>query len=461
VVGISGLFVPILAQASEVPIDPMIPQSAQAIAALEPVSHRSDDLLPLPTTTAPASSPFANVYPEREVAAEFVAAPPAVPAAPPAMIVVQPVTQDSPQPGLGDNPVPPIAVPQNVQVPATTSNAPSSPSVTDPGRTLPIEPTITPPNLDGTPPGTPPLPTPPAANPPIEDGETDLEDQDLPDNDLPGTVVPKPLPAPKPPKAKWLFLSSRLDYFNSGNVFAASDSLQDGLIRTGATLSAFPKLGSNTYFSGAVDGNIVRYGQYGKSPDALNYDELRLRAGVLQQLSPRMYGEIGWSNQKLFTAKDGLRNILSGDRFLNENSWRVELSRTDPISDKLSLSTYYQFRWSTSNRVDNDRLTHSLFAALNYKLSPSWNTGLDYFVSWSNYTNVNRDDVYQQVQVRTGYNVNRNVQFNLFGGYSFGGSTDDRQVFGRSPAPGQPPNSRLQYDAWFFGVNLVLSTPLL
>jgi hypothetical protein len=470
VFGISGLFVPILAQAGEVPPpDPTTAQPTPAIAALEPVSHRSVDLLPPPTTALESpTAPVANVYPEREVVAEFLEQgllehqqlatrqrdfAPALPRE--ADRENRPERQASAPPAAP--PELPIVAPQfNAQVPAVSpSNAPSSPSVTDPGRTLPIEPTITPPKLDGTPPGAPPIPTGPEANPPFN------EEEGLEDNDLPGIVVPKPLPAPKPPKAKWLFLSSRLDYFNSGNVFAASDSLQDGLIRTGATLSVFPKLGSKTYFSGAVDGNIVRYGQFGKSPDALNYDELRVRAGILQQLSPRMYGEIGWTNQKLFTAKDGLRNILSGDRFLNENSLRVELSRTDPLSPNLSLSTYYQFRWSTSNRSDNDRLTHSLFAALNYKLSPSWNTGLDYFVSWSNYTNVNRDDVYQQVQLRTGYNVNRNVQVNLFGGYSFGGSTDDRPVFGRSPAPGQNPNSRLQYDAWFFGVNLVLSTPLL
>jgi hypothetical protein len=473
-VGISGFFVPILAQASEVPpATPTIASPTTAIAAVEPVSHRSQDLLPAtPDVLKSPLSPVANVYPEQDVIPEFQTS--AFQSS-----ALSTITPDGDRANLQENlqlrqpasslessqplSTSPIGV-SIAQLPAPNA---ASPSVTDPGRTQQIDQTTPPPQPDGKPLGTPPLPLEPESTSPTpvpsESGQEEVEEEGSDANDLPGSVVPiipRP-PAPKPPKAKWLFLSGRLDYFNSGNVFAASDRLQDSLIRTGATLSVFPKLGSGTYFLGAVDGNLIRYGKYGKSPDALNYDELRLRAGILQQLSPRMYGEIGWTNQKLFTAEDGLRNILSGDRFLNENSLRVELSRTDPITPKLSLSTYYQFRWSTSNRSDNDRLSHSVFAALNYKLSPSWNTGLDYFISWSNYTNVNRDDVYQQVQLRTGYNVNRNVQLNLFGGYSFGGSTDDRPVFGRSPAPGLNPNSRLQYDAWFFGVNLVLSTPLL
>ncbi len=328
-------------------------------------------------------------------------------------------------------------------------------------KTLPV----LPPTTETTPRQPPQLP--PIAPDPIR-GEPQQLDNDFGqlkiqpvDDDL-GVIKGKgiPPPPPKPPKPNWLYLTGRIDYFNSSNVFAATDRLQDGLIRTGVTLSAIPAIGPTTYFLGSIDGNLVRYGRFGQTPDALNYDELRFRGGILQQLSPRMYGEVGWTNQKLFTAKDGLRNVLSGNRFLNENSIRLEFSRTDPLSPQLTLGTYYQLRWSTSDREDNTRLAHTFFSALTYKLSPQWNLGLDYFVSWSHYTNVNRDDVYQQVQLRTGYTMNRNVQVNLFGGYSFGGSTDDRPVFGRAPAPGVNPNAQLQYNAWFFGVNLAVSTPL-
>jgi hypothetical protein len=266
-----------------------------------------------------------------------------------------------------------------------------------------------------------------------------LEDEDF------GKVPIRNLPPPPPPRPKWLFVAANIGYFGNSNAFSTTAKQADGIVRTGLTFTVLPALGPKTYFLGGIDGNIVRYSTYSD----LNYDELRLRAGIL--LSPRMYGEIGWSNQKLYAAKDGFRSLLSGNRFLIENSLRLELSRTDPITKRLSLSSFYQLRWSLSSQSQSDRLSNTVFTSLNYKLSPSWTTGVDYFISWSHYTQVSRDEVFQQVQLRTRYALNPSLSMSLFGGFSFGGSSDDRPKFGPDK------KDRLQYDGWSIGVTFAYS----
>lgn len=271
-----------------------------------------------------------------------------------------------------------------------------------------------------------------------------IEDEDL------GTIPVRPI-RPAAPAPKWLFGTARVDYFGNSNAFSTNIQRADGLVRSGITLTAFPRLGPKTFLLGAIDGNLVRYGSFSR----LNYDELRLRASLLQQLSPRMYGEIGWSNQKLYTARDGLRNVLSGERFLNENSLQISLSRTDPLAKRLSLSSFYQFRWSLSSRQNNDRISNTVFTSLNYKLAPNWTAALDYTFSWSHYTDFARDDLFQQVQLRTRYALNQDISLSLFGGFSFGGSSDDRRRLGPTGT------ERLQYDNWSIGVNIIFSRGLL
>jgi hypothetical protein len=291
-------------------------------------------------------------------------------------------------------------------------------------------------------------PPPPAATS-IDDELGSLTIQPIPANDEDFGQLPTRLLPPPPPKPKWLFVGAQIGYFGNSNAFSTTTKQADGLIRTGLTVTALPMLGPKTYFLGGIDGNIVRYGKYSQ----LNYDELRLRAGILQQLSPRMFGEIGWSNQKLYAAQDGLRSILSGSR-LNENSLRLELSRTDPITPNLSVSSFYQLRWSASSRPQGDRVSNTIYTALNYKLSPSWTAGLDYQMSWSHYTQVARDELFQQVQLRTRYALTPSLSMNLFGGFSFGGSSDRRKQFGLNTS------DRLQYDGWSFGVTFAYAKGL-
>ncbi|MBD2327754.1 hypothetical protein [Alkalinema sp. FACHB-956] len=253
---------------------------------------------------------------------------------------------------------------------------------------------------------------------------------------------PRPLPAPPPPKAPSVFLLGRVDYFRNTNIFSSAFLQEsDGLIRSGLTLFYAPALGPQTYAVTSIDANVIRYA----NASLLNYDELRFRAGILQRLSPRMFGEIGWSNQQLFTAKEGLRNVLTGERFLNDNSLRIEFSRQDPLTRQLSFNTYYQFRWSLVDEIkDYDRLINTFISSLSYQLSPSLQAALDYQFIWTHFTQQSREDWYHQLAGRLSYTLNPRTQINIFGGRSFGNSS----------------NPGLNFNGWLLGVGVVFNVPL-
>lgn len=84
-----------------------------------------------------------------------------------------------------------------------------------------------------------------------------------------------------------------------------------------------------------------------------------------------MYGEIGWYNQKLFSAK-------VGDRFLNENALRLALQREDKISDRLSLSSMYELRLGFADPDSRSRIINSLSTDLTYYIQPHLEIGLGY-----------------------------------------------------------------------------------
>ncbi len=250
----------------------------------------------------------------------------------------------------------------------------------------------------------------------------------------------EPLPLPSAARQPSVYLIARVDYFRTTNVFSGVDPVNDGLIRSGLTVFYAPAIGRNTYLVTSIDGNLIRYSNLGY----LNYNELRFRAGVLQRLTPRTFGEIGWSNQQLFATREGLKNALRGDRFLNDNAIRFELSRQDALSKKLSLNTFYQFRISFAEPNDRSRLINSFITSLSYSLSPSFQTAIDYQLAWSHFTQQPRDDVYHQLVARLTYTITSQSQLNVFSGFSFGHSSD----------------SRINFDGFIVGVGVVLNLPL-
>ncbi|MBL1174521.1 hypothetical protein [Pantanalinema sp. GBBB05] len=229
---------------------------------------------------------------------------------------------------------------------------------------------------------------------------------------------PLPLPVTRSPVA---YLIPRFDFFNSSNVYSQLIQIEDALIKPGVTLLLIPPLGKSTYFISSVEGNFIRY----STLSDIDYNEFRLRAGIYQRLSPTMFGEIGWSNQQLFIARDRIFGLPKGTRFFNDHSIRLELSRRDQLAKRLALNSFYQFRYSFTEPVDQSRIINALVLSLNYDLIPNrLQAGIDYQLSISNFTQQNRDDVYHQLLARLTYAVFRNTQLSAFAGYTFGHSTD-------------------------------------
>ncbi len=332
------------------------------------------------------------------------------------------------------------AEPENITVPMTVPTPRDRPSQT---------PTQTPTQTPS--PSTVSPPTPTASNPDADNdlGRIPIRPIPLVDEDL-GELPIRNLPSPPPPRPKWLFVGANIGYFGTSNTFFTRTKNADGSIQTGLSLTVLLPLGPKTYFNGAIEGNVIRFGTFSQR----NYDERRLRAGILQQLSPRMYGGVGWSDQKFYAAKEGFSSVLSGDRFLNENSFHIDLSRTDPITKRLALSSFYQLRWSLSSRANDDRLSNTFFTSLSYRLSPSWTASADYLLSWSHYTQIRRDPIFQQVNLRTRYMLSRDFSANLYGGFTFGNPSEPSQKLGLNS------NDRADYNGWSFGVTFAYSRGL-
>ena len=234
---------------------------------------------------------------------------------------------------------------------------------------------------------------------------------------------PPASPPPKPRRATSLYLLGHFDYFQTNNVFSSIPLQTDGAVRTGLSLYYLPPLGPQTYLLVLAESNILRYGTFSR----LNYDEMRLKVGLYQQLTPRMSSEIGWSYQQLTAAKEDVTNLFQGVRFFNEHALRFDLSRQDPLSPALKLTTSYQFRWNLTGDIEKyDRLVNSGNISLSYKLSPRMNAGLDYQASWTHFTQQSRDDVSHYLGANLSYSVNDRMSLNAFGGRVMAVSSEQR-----------------------------------
>jgi hypothetical protein len=255
-----------------------------------------------------------------------------------------------------------------------------------------------------------------------------------------GCFNTKPWQPPPPPRAPFVYLLARVDYFRSSNIFSAIDPVDDGLFRPGLTLFAAPPLGPKTYLVASVNGNFVRY----SSQNQIDYNELLADVGIFQQLSPTMFAKVGWNYQQLFIYRNKIFGLPAGTRFLSDHALKLELSRRDQLNQKLSLSTFYQLRVGFAEPADRSRILNSLIASLNYDIQPILQVGLDYQFTLAHFTQQEREDAYHQIGLRLTYTMFRNTQFNLFAGYSFGRSSDPT----------------VNFDGLVFGVSLGTSVPL-
>jgi hypothetical protein len=218
---------------------------------------------------------------------------------------------------------------------------------------------------------------------------------------------------PRRPPAT-VYLLGGVTAFRSDNIFSSQvDPVGDALIAPGLTLYAQPQLDSDTYLVAAVGGYLVRYVDF---PE-VDYNELRLRLGLRQILSPQMYGEISWTNAQLFDRE-------RGDRFLNDHSLRLLLVRSDPLAPRLALDSFYQFRGTASDPSDRSRLSNTLGTALVYEVTSDFSAALDYQFAWTTFLNQGRDDFYHELVAELRYALTQSMQVNVYGGFSFGHSSD-------------------------------------
>lgn len=285
----------------------------------------------------------------------------------------------------------------------------------------------------------------------LEENENKQEQQSF--NSELGTIrlLEVPMEAPKPPEQKQPpsiekpvtnfkpvgYLLGHVGYFHTSNIFSSgTNAIDDGLIFSGLTLAAAPfKIAPRTYLNGSIDGNIIRYSEQSE----FDYNQVRFNLSVYQQLNSKMYGEIGWNNQQLFYSKHSNRfNFASGDKFLNENSFRLSVGRRDALAPKLNLDSFYEFRLSMTNPPENrNRITNYVWLSLNYYLQQSLRVGIDYQFNLSSFLERTREDQYHRISANLKYGISELSSVNLQSGFTLGGSTDHD----------------IDFDGWFFSVN--------
>lgn len=272
---------------------------------------------------------------------------------------------------------------------------------------------------------------------PLEDPELGI----LRIRDLPS------LPAsPDPPKIG--FLSARFSVVSSDNVLLLVNDVGgltgDTFYRPAISLAAYPGLGPQTALIGSVDVGLQRYGREAR----LNYDDWQVRLALRQGLSPRSYVQLGVAYQEL------LRTEESRFRFFDNRSVALTLGRRDPFTPQLTLDSFYRLQWNdaqarfqTSGGVvaaDFSRLSHTAGAYLGYTLSPQWHLGLNYQLNLNDYTQQDRYDTVQQLLGQAVYSITPQVRLSLYGGWSFGRSSDPR----------------IRFDDTIFGLTIDATVPL-
>jgi hypothetical protein len=249
-------------------------------------------------------------------------------------------------------------------------------------------------------------------------------------------IPPPPTPLPMANSQPNGFLTAHFGFFHTTNIFSSVVPKEDSLTFAGLTLASAPlPLNSKTFVSGSIDGNLLRY----INQSQYNYSQIQFNFDIYRQLTPRMYGDFGWSNQQLFYARSG-SFYKAGQRFLSENSLRLSLERQDPLASKLVLNSLYQFQLSFTDPPggleNRNRVINSLWLSLNYYLQKSLQIGADYQLSLSNFTEQARQDQYHQIFGHLTYEISTYSNVSLQGGRTLGDST----------------NRTINFNGWFFGL---------
>lgn len=244
-------------------------------------------------------------------------------------------------------------------------------------------------------------------NPPDSESTTPANDPEL------GTLRLEELTKPQPPRDANAYLLGWIGYSRSSNIFAEVDPIDDGLFRANLTFLTLQKVTPTTTLFASAGGSTNRYQQQ----DEYDYTGLNFNAGVSQTLFDRTQAELGWENQQLF-AREG------GDRFLNSHAIYGQLRRRDPLAARLNLETSYRLRFSFAEPDSRSQTLHSLRTALNYAPYQALELGLEYEFVYADFTRIERSDRYHELLARLSYQLSPHSRIELFGGRSFGGSSD-------------------------------------
>ena len=210
-----------------------------------------------------------------------------------------------------------------------------------------------------------------------------------------------------------LYFVPIINFSRSNNLFFGIDPVTDSMFSPGLLFWSNPKIGARTWASLSLDGNLTRYfkeSQY-------DYNLVRFKAGVRQQLNRQMLAEVGWYNQQLFRT--------NGDRFLKEDFFYAWLSRRDFLTPKLELYSYYNFALDLSDPDNLSRFTHFLTLSLGYYVRPNFQVGVEYQFFLSDYTKVERLDYFSRFFGRITYSLNRQNSLVFRFGFSTGNSSEN------------------------------------
>ncbi|WP_020479976.1 transporter [Nodosilinea nodulosa] len=252
-----------------------------------------------------------------------------------------------------------------------------------------------------------------------------------------------PMQAARPP-AKIGFFSARLAIASSDNILLAVNDVGgltgDTFLRPSIAFGVYPALGPQTALIATADLGLQRYG----AQSNLNYDDLRFRVGLRQGLTPRSYGQLIFTYQELY------RPGANRARFFKNTALGLTLGRRDPITPKLAFDSYYlvQFNGAQSTNgattVDFSRLFQSAGGYLGYDITPRVQLGLSYQLNLIDYTAQTRYDTFHQVLGQVVYRLSPNLRLNVYGGFSFGRSSEPR----------------VRFDDTFFGATIDATIPL-
>jgi Putative beta-barrel porin 2 len=252
------------------------------------------------------------------------------------------------------------------------------------------------------------------ANSPISE-TTEPENSEQADSDL-GEIkiipTPKVKQPPQPPQPD-VQLLLRSSGFSSSNITGV-DFLQrsDTVFINSATLLATPKLGSETRLIAAASGGLARFA----TKDEYNYNYLNFNVGIQQRLTPKVYGQLGWVQDRLYS-------VSSDKRLLLDDSVRLVIGRQDSLSSNLRLDSYYELRASFSTPKTESRIANSLGARLRYDLTPKLQGALDYRLTFKDYTEQERFDTQHQIGLDLVYNINQDLFIGSSASYLFGSSS--------------------------------------